>query len=252
MKKIMVIISLLMLSACAGKDISVIGNEGKDGISLVFEISKEKQKNGSIVYDYVCTFTNDSDQDIAEISYEIELMDKNGNKLFSSSNKWIGEDTPLKAGETVKTEGSFQYNSEADQATGRIIAAVPVGEAVEVSLPQAGDLLYQAYDSAAINNILTDRPQKVEIVIDHMGAQVVTVIEGADLDKFLEVFTKVKVLGENNIFVTDNYNAIVFYFKDGQIVRMPFILYSLEIMADGREHLYTLENGEALWAFAQK
>lgn len=113
---------------------------------------------------------------------------------------------------------------------------------------QKGSLLYKSLNSEYMENIMTDKPVKIFMLIDHGGDQSVAYLtKEEDIDEFLSVFSKVKIGKETNEVVTDNYNGISFTFSDGEEVSISLNLKSLEIYSNGKYSYYELDKFDKLW-----
>ena len=250
MKKILILMLAIFLCSCSTNKLTSSGNTALDGVSITADVVKEKSKNGNTIYHVHNEYQNDSDRDISEIRYELVFLDKNGDELFVFSNSWNAYNEPLKNGDSITDEISFQKEYNADKLNARVVEVSDTSKKEAVHLPESGEYLYQAVNNGLINNIGSEMPEKVEIIIDHMGAQDITTIEADQMEDFIRSFMKVRIAGESSYFVTDNYNGIQFYFKGGSKVYLPFILYSYEIMVEGKEFLYELLDAEEMWAYA--
>ena len=121
--------------------------------------------------------------------------------------------------------------------------------AAEDGLPQSGDRLCDAMNSAHMANLLSDLPVEIQIRIDHGGMEETATVTDPDTIRALaEALYKTTILEETWEEVTDNYNGVNFIFSDGEYVSFSLNLKNWEFSGEKILHLYVLDNFDEFWA----
>ena len=122
-----------------------------------------------------------------------------------------------------------------------------------VTLPKAGDYLYRAVGDENLANISEEHPVELLLHIDQGGyGRTALFKEGEKLDKAIELLCGIKIAEEAEGWVTDNYNWIRLVWEDGSDTYISLNMYNLEYPVHSNFHVYTLENLDAFWSYAEQ
>lgn len=122
-----------------------------------------------------------------------------------------------------------------------------------VTLPKAGDYLYQAVGDEKLANISEEPSVELLFYIDQGGyGRTATFKEGEQLDKAVELLCGIKIADEAEGWVTDNYNWIGLVWEDGSDTYISLNMYNLEYPVHSNFHVYTLENLDAFRSYAEQ
>ena len=207
---------------------------------------KYNEKTESYVISMETVIKNIGTENLMEVSYQVDIKDKDGNIIDTVSPKWTGENIPLYPDQTINHHYGFQDKFDGKEPVSTEVKVIGVKtdkEITPIHLPEPGEYWYQAINNEYVNNIKEKHPTKIKVIIDHMGAQdVFEVKDEEEINKLVDAFTKIKIAQETTTWVTDNYNWICFTFEDGTEVNLSLNLYNYDMFAYGHEHLYELEN----------
>ena len=91
-------------------------------------------------------------------------------------------------------------------------------------------------------------PSEIEFRKDTEGLLTVTKLTSPDeIRTAVDAFLQIRIGDRTDIFVTDQYNAISFFFPDNTTVSFQLNGRSLEWRNEGKTELYDLENAELFW-----
>lgn len=237
---------MICFSACQSNVAIAKGLDEKDGVEVKVSsvhtnfISETKATEITQTVE----ISNYTDNEIMKVAYKLIYLDKDGKELKSISDRFVGENTPIKPGETKEINDTFKTRLDGDLAMVdvKIEEIKDTKEMEPIHLPEKGKPLYKEYGSDLLASLDTNKPTKIELLIDHGGDQTTyTLTSQEDIDKAVAAFKKVTIGEETYEFVTDNYNWISFTFADGQEVFISLNLYNMEY--SGYEyHLYELDH----------
>ncbi|MBQ2658318.1 MAG: hypothetical protein IJF87_07115 [Erysipelotrichaceae bacterium] len=201
---------------------------------------KENTKTGFTLIQLNTLITNRSDNEISAVTYELQLLDGNGELIKSYKKTYFGEDKSISRDQSVSDYYGFQDRLE-KQPEAYALKVVEVKDTEElplIHLPLPDEYLYQAI---GLERLDSELPNRILVYIDHMGAREEINIEGEEnLTIITDLFCKIKIAKETDAWVTDNYNGIIFYFADGTSKSISLNLYNLEIRNHNIEHIYEL------------
>jgi hypothetical protein len=252
------VLALLGLAGCgAGKNLKIADSPvTQDGVTVTLEKASAQRRTKPDRYEYAFsgTIRNDSDEGIMKVVYTFALTDKNGEEFRSFGEVWDGVDSALPPHSSVpfSLEG-IKWGAQSVPASVRIgISSVATeSQLPAVKLPQPGDLLIQALGDEKLAAIREEPPAELAFHVDQGGYGRTAVFkEGEDLDRAVGLLCAVRIAGETEEYVTDNYNWIRLTWQDGSTTVISLNLRSLEISAHSSPRLYTLEGLDALWSFA--
>ena len=241
MKRILFVAVLsIMILGCQKMETVKTGEKGIE--IMMTDISvKENTKTGFTLIQLNTSITNCSDREITAVTYELQLLDGNGELIKAYRKTHYGEDKSLSKGESVSDYYGFQDRLEKQPVRFalKVIEVKDTEELPLIHLPLPDEYLYEAIGLERIQNEL---PDKILVYIDHMGAREEIEIEKEeDLRTATDLFCRIRIAKESDVWVTDNYNGIVFYFADGTSKNISLNLYNLEIRNYGIEHIYELD-----------
>lgn len=257
MKRFTAILSalLIMLSLCSCVKPAKGEDSALDGVSAELQsIDTKTLKNGSTVFETSVLITNGSDKAIMKVNYDLDVMDKNGNILHSFNFSYLDPEGPIQPGKSVVDKKGFQQVLDGKPAKAAVSVKMLYDETeiAAVHLPKSGEFLYKCLNDDSLANIDTKFPASVFIRIDQGGYERVADLQTEEeIKEAVDLFTKITVLDETYEFVTDNYNSVTFYFDDGTSKSVSLNLKNLEVNYYNQEHLYTLNNFDPFWAFAE-
>ena len=220
----------------------------EQGIEIeTIKVNFEEKKNGFTVIQFDNVLTNLTDREISSITYEIQLLDENGELLKSYRHSWLGENQALSNGQSISEHFGTQDRLEKKPASYKIVIT-DVKDTTElplVHLPLYDEYLYEAI---GLSRLETELPVKIYFRIDHGGAEQIAEIEDEEtIRQIVELFKQIRIGTESGVFVTDNYNLVIFYFADETQKGISLNLYNLEIHNQGREHIYELQDLGPFW-----
>ncbi|MBR4461069.1 MAG: hypothetical protein IKS51_00580 [Erysipelotrichaceae bacterium] len=216
-------------------------------IELIDISAKENRNTGFTLIQLNALITNRSEKELTAVSYELQLLDENGELIKAYHRTYFGEDKSLSLNESVKDYMGFQDKLEKQPASFalKVTEVKDVEELPLVHLPLPDEFLYQAIGLERLENEL---PIKIYVRIDHMGAEDIAEIEDEEtIRKLTDLFCNVKIANETDTFVTDNYNLVIFYFTDGTQKGISLNLYNLEIQNGHLGHIYELNDFGPFW-----
>ena len=133
------------------------------------------------------------------------------------------------------------------------ICCITSGGETSQRLPQekstlTGTYLYEASDNSKMKDMQKVPPSRIEFRKDEEGLETVTKFTSPDeIKTAVNAFLQIRVGDRTDIFVTDQYNAISFFFPDNTTVSFQLNGRSLEWRNEGKTELYDLENAELFW-----
>lgn len=250
------LIMIFILTACGGNlKVTQKSSELNDVTATLSSIKTSEVPNGSTVFEPEVTITNNSNENIMEVTYELKFFDKDGNEVTEILQTYNGQDKAIAPGETVSAEArGFQDTLDAPARTVTIEVTKVKNdtEVPPVKLPQKGEYLYEAVNNKKINNIKGEAPVRFIVGIDQGGYLREAVFEKEDdIQTAVDAFTTIKIGDETEESVTDNYNYIVMEWADGTSDGLSLNLHNLEISIYNKYHIYELEDLAALWSLAE-
>ncbi|MBR6405488.1 MAG: hypothetical protein IKS18_04740, partial [Lachnospiraceae bacterium] len=79
-----------------------------------------------------------------------------------------------------------------------------------------GNRLYKEYPDKHINNIEDELPEKIVVVLDDEGYQIIgETSDAAKIRQLVSLFKEGRVGKNEDVFVTESYNSVNFVWKDG-------------------------------------
>ena len=91
-------------------------------------------------------------------------------------------------------------------------------------------------------------PSEIEFRKDTEGLLTVTKLTSPDeIRTAVDAFLQIRIGDRTDIFVTDQYNVICFFFPDNTTVAFQLNGRSLEWRKEGQTELYELENADLFW-----
>ena len=246
MKKIMIFV-LLGAIILGYKEMKTIKVEDQGILIETIDISFKENRNGFTVIQIDSILTNRSEKEISAIVYELQLLDEKGELIKAYHHSWLGENKALSQGQSVQDHFGTQDKLEKKPSSINIVITEvkDTAELPLVHLPLPEEYLYEALD---LYRLETELPIKIYVRIDHGGACQTAEIEDEEtIRQMIELFRQIKISKETDVFVTDNYNLVIFYFNDGTEKGISLNLYNLEIHNQGREHIYELKDFGPFW-----
>ena len=252
------LLALLALAGCGGgKTLTVTGSPAsRDGVTVTVEKASAERKSKPDRYEYAFSgsIANDSDEPVMKVTYTFALTDKDGKEFRSFAEVYDGVDTPIPPHSSVAfSHEGIRWGAQSVPASVAVgISSVKTeAELPAVQLPQAGDLLYEALGDAKLAAIREDPPVELAFHVDQGGYGRTAVFrEGEELDKAVELLSAIRIAGEAEEYVTDNYNWIRLTWADGSTSVLSLNLRSLEITVHSLPRIYRLEGLDAFWGFA--
>ena len=111
-----------------------------------------------------------------------------------------------------------------------------------------GAYLYEVTGCSQMKDMQKVLPSEIEFRKDTEGLLTVTKFTSPDeIRTAVDAFLQIRVGDRTDIFVTDQYNAISFFFPDNTTVSFQLNGRSLEWRNEGKTELYDLENSELFW-----
>ena len=226
-----------------------------DGVTVTLDTASAKRsENGGFQYSFSGTIENNSDEGIMQVVYTFTLIDENGEEFRTFSEIYDGEDTAIPPYTTIDfSHDDIRWGPQ----------SVPVGvvfgigtvktetELPPAHIPETGDFLYQTLDDENLENIKEEPPTELSFHVDQGGYGRTAVFEkGEELDKAVELLCNIKIAGEADEWVTDNYNWIGLNWEDGTSTCISLNLYNLEYFIHSAPHTYLLENLDEFWTYA--
>ena len=207
---------------------------------------KYNEKTENYVISLTSEIKNTGQENLMEVSYQVDFKDENGNVIKTVSPKWCGEDVPLYPNSTTRHYYGFQDKFDGKEPITTEVKEIKIKtdkEIPPIHLPQPREYWYKAINNNYVNNIKENHPTKIKVIIDHMGAQDIFETEDAEkINDLVDAFAKIKIAQETQTWVTDNYNWICFTFSDGTEINLSLNLYNYEMFSYGTTHLYELES----------
>ncbi len=211
---------------------------------------KYNDKTGSVIFQIDTELTNNSNAGIMEIKYRLHFLDKNGEEMETATGVFNGQDTPLAPGKSTShyRGGQFAAENKPNDICVEVLSALTEEEMPPIYLPKAGDHVYRVLNNKNLENIKEEPPIAVRLWIDHGGARDEALLETPEeIASFVDAFTKVRILEESDIWVTDNYNGVSMEFSNGEYLWISLNLNNLEYEVYGSWHVYELTDDEDFW-----
>lgn len=129
-----------------------------------------------------------------------------------------------------------------------VMCCITTGSKASQSLPEekstlTGAYLYEVPGSSQMKDMQKVLPSEIEFRKDTEGLLTVTKQIRTAVDAFLQI----RIGDRTDIFVTDQYDVISFFFPDNTTVSFQLNGRSLEWRNQGKTELYDLENAELFW-----
>ena len=211
---------------------------------------KYNDKTGSVIFQIDTELKNNSETGIMEIKYRLHFLDKNGEEMETATGVFNGQDTPLAPGKSIShyRGGQFAAENKPNDIRFEVLSALTEEEMPPIYLPKAGDYVYRVLNNKNLENIKEEPPAAVKLWIDHGGARDEALLETPEeIASFVDAFTKVRILEETNVWVTDNYNGVSMEFPNGDYLWISLNLNNLEYEVYGSWHVYELTDDEDFW-----
>lgn len=211
---------------------------------------KYNEITDSVIYQIDTELKNNSNAGIMEIKYRLHFLDKTGEEMETTEGVFNGQDTPLAPGKSTSHYRGGQFKAEGKPKDIRVeVLSVRTEEEMPpIYLPKAGDYVYRVLNDKNLENIKEEPPAAVKLWIDHGGARDEALLETPEeIASFVDAFTKVRILEETNIWVTDNYNGVSMEFSNGDYHWISLNLNNLEYVVYGNWHVYELTDDEDFW-----
>ena len=188
------------------------------------------------------------------VTFMGSLSDRDGKEFRSFAEIYDGVDTPIPPHSSVTfSHEGIRWGAQSVPASVTIgISSVKTeSELPAVQLPQAGELLVQALGDEKLAAIREDPPVEIAFHVDQGGYGRTAVFrEGEELDKAVQLLSAVRIAGEAEEYVSDNYNWIRLTWADGSTSVLSLNLRNLEISVHSLPRVYALEGLDAFWTFA--
>lgn len=250
---------ILLFTGCGGSGNLRIDNSpaSKDGVTVTLEKATAKRMRDPDRYEYAFsgTIENTTDEGIMQVIYTFALLDKDGNEFRSFGEVYDGESESIPPHEKIDFAlDGIKWGAE------DVPASVSVGVSTVMTetelppeqIPQAGDYLYQILGDEKLANIKEVPPTELQFHIDQGGyGRTATFTKGKELDKAVELLCDIRVAGETDEMVTDNYNWIRLLWEDGSESYISLNLRNLEHFIHSSPHVYQLENLDVFWSYAE-
>ena len=133
------------------------------------------------------------------------------------------------------------------------MCCITTGSKASQSLPEekstlTGAYLYEVPGSSQMKDMQKVLPSEIEFRKDTEGLLTVTKLTSPDeIRTAVDAFLQIRIGDRTDIFVTDQYDVISFFFPDNTTVSFQLNGKSLEWRNQGKTELYDLENAELFW-----
>ena len=134
-----------------------------------------------------------------------------------------------------------------------VMCCITTGSKASQSLPEekstlTGAYLYEVSGSSQMKDMQKVLPSEIEFRKDTEGLLTVTKLTSPDeIRTAVDAFLQIRIGDRTDIFVTDQYNVICFFFPDNTTVAFQLNGRSLEWRKEGQTELYELENADLFW-----
>lgn len=134
-----------------------------------------------------------------------------------------------------------------------VMCCITTGSKASQSLPEekstlTGAYLYEVPGSSQMKDMQKVLPSEIEFRKDTEGLLTVTKLTSPDeIRTAVDAFLQIRIGDRTDIFVTDQYDVISFFFPDNTTVSFQLNGKSLEWRNQGKTELYDLENAELFW-----
>ena len=111
-----------------------------------------------------------------------------------------------------------------------------------------GTFLYEASHSQELQEMQEILPSRIEVKKDDNGSEEITVLTSPEeIQEAVDAFLQIQIGEKTDIYMTDQYNSISFFFPDDAKVVLLLNGRNLEWKEDGKTELYELENADTFW-----
>ena len=248
---------LFAISGCGSTKLEIkTGSAERDGVTVTLDkaTARKNRKTGGYTYVLSGTIRNNTDVGIMKVIYMFSLYDKKGEKFRSFAIVYDGEDKAIPPHSKINfTHDDIKWGPQSVPASVLIdIGSVKTeSELPPGSIPQKGELLYEALGDEKLANIMNEPPVELAFHIDQSGYGRTAVFKGGEtLDKAVSLFCKIRIGEESGEWATDNYNWISLTWKDGSDTFVSLNLRNLEYNIHSTPHTYHLDNLDEFWSYA--
>ena len=131
-----------------------------------------------------------------------------------------------------------------------VMCCITTGSKASQSLQEkkstlTGAYLYEVPGGSQMKDMQKVLPSEIEFRKDTEG--LLTVTSPDEIRTAVDAFLQIRIGDRTDIFVTDQYNVISFFFPDNTTVSFQLNGKSLEWRNEGKTELYDLENAELFW-----
>ena len=134
-----------------------------------------------------------------------------------------------------------------------VMCCITTGSKASQSLQEkkstlTGAYLYEVPGGSQMKDMQKVLPSEIEFRKDTEGLLTVTKLTSPDeIRTAVDAFLQIRIGDRTDIFVTDQYNVISFFFPDNTTVSFQLNGKSPEWRNEGKTELYDLENAELFW-----
>ena len=250
--------ALLALSGCGSKTLKINGSPAEqDGVTVTLEkaAAEKKSKPDRYEYSFSGTIENNSDEGIMRVIYTFSICDANGEEFRSFGEVYDGIDTPIPPHSKIEfSHEGIKWGAQdvPSSITIGISSVETESDLPAVTLPQAGDYLYQSLNDEKLAAIKANPPKALAFHIDQGGyGRTAVFTEGEALDQAVDLLCNITISGETQEMVTDNYNWIRLVWDDGSESFISLNLYNLEYYVHSSPHIFTLDHLNEFWSYAE-
>ena len=257
--EVFLLVAMLLFTGCGGSGNLRIDNSptSKDGVTVTLEKATARRMRDPDRYEYAFsgTIENTTDEGIMQVIYTFALLDKDGNEFRSFGEVYDGENESIPPHQKIDFAldgikwGAQDVPSSVSVGVSTVMTET---ELPAEQIPQPGDYLYQILGDEKLANIRETPPAELSFHIDQGGyGRTATFTKGEELDKAVDLLCGIRIAGETEEMVTDNYNWIRLVWEDGSESYISLNLRNLEHSIHSIPHIYRLENLEAFWSYAE-
>lgn len=242
-----VFLGLALLVGCDQEQIDLSADE-MDGVKfeLTSLATETDEESGDTYSQITFDITNHSQIEIMQIDYVMTLKDAEGNAMQTIDSFYNGADVPIQP-EEIRI-GSYRFDQELEDKPASIDVSMKKiysrEEMPPMHLPQAGESLYQALNSAYLQNMEAESPTSVTLNVDDKG-QVTgyTVTDPGMIREAVNAFMRIKVGPECETDVTTQHpESILFTFADGTQEVIYLHKDNVEVNVYGQMRYYELND----------
>ena len=251
--------ALFSFSACGiGRSLEIINSPAsRDGVTVTLKKASavRKTKPDRYEYSFSGTIENNSGEGIMTVTYRFALSDTKGEEFRSFAIVYDGEEQAIPPHSSVSfSHEGIKWGAQSVPASVSISIGTVKAEAElpPVSLPKIGDPLYLAMGDERLANIKAAPPVALAFHVDQGGYGRTAVFgPGQHLDRAVGLLCNIRIAGEAEEWVSDNYNSISLTWEDGSVTIVPLNLRNLEFSSHSTSHVYALDGLEAFWSYAE-